>query len=493
MLGKSRRNKHSEWDNYKGHINFNTGKYVGIGVEEPIYDLDVNGDINVSGAFKVNGTDITNGTGNWDLNGNDIENNNTGNVGINKSSPAYKLDVVGDINFTGDIRKGGVIQSFGGGGSTDTKCKFEGFDISYWSYPGEITWSSNDYDLNGTKFDQASLSKYSHSKIIRAEFLELGSTGHIQIKDEGGTYLDQGGYTDANITLYKANCDELWTTVSSKAYADMDLMCSDLPGLGTTAITDIMTVVNSKTLDGVCINWESFGEYTTTYVSNFNTWLGSLKTALNAVGKKLNYDMPYIGNATIQNAYNFDYSSFVDNLDFITIMNYDIHFDWGYGMATLPIECLIGGRYSDKGMCDDVADEQGTTLFYDKGTLGKFALDVGDNMDKLIIGLPNIGFTHLDTAGVWAFEMKGMTMNQCNLNTTLNTNIMYGNRTESGELRWFANGRTFVMNDAESIRYKARAAKMFLDKWEKDNPTLKAPRREIAIWSMGGDSSTPFY
>ena len=38
---------------------------------------------------------------------------NTGRVGINKSNPAYKLDVVGGINFTGDLRKGGVVQQLG--------------------------------------------------------------------------------------------------------------------------------------------------------------------------------------------------------------------------------------------------------------------------------------------------------------------------------------------------------------------------------------------
>lgn len=41
---------------------------------------------------------------------------NTGNVGINNSSPAYKLDVVGDINITGAFRVNGVAIGTGGGG-----------------------------------------------------------------------------------------------------------------------------------------------------------------------------------------------------------------------------------------------------------------------------------------------------------------------------------------------------------------------------------------
>ena len=39
-------------------------------------------------------------------------------VGIKKRNPAYQLDVVGDINLTGDLRINGVAQSFGGGGGS---------------------------------------------------------------------------------------------------------------------------------------------------------------------------------------------------------------------------------------------------------------------------------------------------------------------------------------------------------------------------------------
>jgi hypothetical protein len=41
---------------------------------------------------------------------------NTGNVGINNSSPAYRLDVVGDINITGAFRINGTSIGTGGGG-----------------------------------------------------------------------------------------------------------------------------------------------------------------------------------------------------------------------------------------------------------------------------------------------------------------------------------------------------------------------------------------
>jgi hypothetical protein len=46
---------------------------------------------------------------------------NSGNLGIGVGNPAYTLDVAGDINFTGSVRKNGVIQTFGGGGSSFSK------------------------------------------------------------------------------------------------------------------------------------------------------------------------------------------------------------------------------------------------------------------------------------------------------------------------------------------------------------------------------------
>ena len=36
-------------------------------------------------------------------------------VGINNAQPSYALDIVGDINLSGDVRIGGTVQSFGGG------------------------------------------------------------------------------------------------------------------------------------------------------------------------------------------------------------------------------------------------------------------------------------------------------------------------------------------------------------------------------------------
>ena len=110
---------------------------VGIGTSTPGYKLDVTGDINFTGALTQNGTTYGgSGSSPWVISGNDIS-YSTGDVGIGTTSPGYKLDVTGDINFTGDIRKGGVVQTFGGS------------DVSYSTVENAVsTWTGRTIDAN---------------------------------------------------------------------------------------------------------------------------------------------------------------------------------------------------------------------------------------------------------------------------------------------------------------------------------------------------------
>ena len=75
---------------------------VGIGTTTPNYKLDVNGDINFTGNLTKGGNPFTL------YSDTDVRALlNSGNVGIGTSTPNYKLDVNGDINFTGNLTKGG--------------------------------------------------------------------------------------------------------------------------------------------------------------------------------------------------------------------------------------------------------------------------------------------------------------------------------------------------------------------------------------------------
>lgn len=96
-----------------------TNSNVGINKNNPVYNLDVAGNINFTGNLTKNGVIFNNFSGNyldlnsrpnitWDLSGTNTYNNNAGNVGIGSLIPSYKLDIIGDINFTGRLLKNKV-------------------------------------------------------------------------------------------------------------------------------------------------------------------------------------------------------------------------------------------------------------------------------------------------------------------------------------------------------------------------------------------------
>jgi hypothetical protein len=94
----------SQWVTTGNDIYYDTGSVRVGSAQAPTETLDVTG----TSAFS---DDLTVGTSKL------VVDVSESRVGVNKAAPGYTLDVLGDINFTGDIRKGGVVQTFGSGGS----------------------------------------------------------------------------------------------------------------------------------------------------------------------------------------------------------------------------------------------------------------------------------------------------------------------------------------------------------------------------------------
>ena len=94
------------------------------GKPNPLFNLDalcnINTDdyfikgVNISNVFPSSNiiqtsiTNLSNLTNAWTKSGSLIIYTNS-NVGINKANPTYNLDVIGNINFTGNLTKNGVV------------------------------------------------------------------------------------------------------------------------------------------------------------------------------------------------------------------------------------------------------------------------------------------------------------------------------------------------------------------------------------------------
>ncbi len=103
---------------YRLTLQNGTGR-VGIDTSSPAYKLDVNGDINIGSLakYKIGGNDLSYSdlagtppaSSQWTTTGNNIY-YNTGSVGINIATPntAYKLDVNGSIYVNGDVNMNGT-------------------------------------------------------------------------------------------------------------------------------------------------------------------------------------------------------------------------------------------------------------------------------------------------------------------------------------------------------------------------------------------------
>jgi len=77
---------------------FINNENIGIGISNPSFNLDIIGDLNLTGNIRKNGNILPQ----WLNNNNSLFYNN-GNVGIGTSTPSLKLSIIGDMNVSGSI------------------------------------------------------------------------------------------------------------------------------------------------------------------------------------------------------------------------------------------------------------------------------------------------------------------------------------------------------------------------------------------------------
>eukprot|EP00122_Pirum_gemmata_P005807 Pgem_evm1s5298 len=65
-------------------------------------------------------------------------------------------------------------------------------------------------------------------------------------------------------------------------------------------------------------------------------------------------------------------------------------------------------------------------------------------------------------------------------------------RSSVGDLRWTCNGNYYAYNDQVYLRRQIDGVKAWFDNFELTYPNYKKPHREIVIWYMGSNNTTPF-
>ena len=139
----------SVW-NMNGNNSIYINSKVGIGTNRPLTSLHVVGDINYTGDLIKNGVSFKSFSGNyndltniplitWELINGHIYNLNKANVGIGTSNPRSKLDVIGDINFTGDLKSNNIKVNFFSGNYNDLS------NIPSFS---KVAYTGSYYDIN---------------------------------------------------------------------------------------------------------------------------------------------------------------------------------------------------------------------------------------------------------------------------------------------------------------------------------------------------------
>ena len=119
-------------------------------------------------------------------------------LGVGTLSPSYELDVTGDINLTGNLRKSGVIQTLGGGGGGGSNTFVTGLSSTAGVYP----LSAMSANSSGVHVASASSANPSDWKAWKAFNQTVGGEGwHTVDAYSSGT----GNYSGSTSTTYNGS------------------------------------------------------------------------------------------------------------------------------------------------------------------------------------------------------------------------------------------------------------------------------------------------
>jgi hypothetical protein len=297
---------------------------------------------------------------------------NNGNVGVGTSNPVYKLDVAGDINFTGTLRSNGVAFVGGGGGGGGT--------TSHWSNN-----SSNVYINLNSNVGIGTTTPATAMHILGGNItLETGSFAvnassstyinfvETSFNDRFGILTEFAGTGDTNRVSITTNSTG---SVPTSNDAKLTIVQSGNVGIGTLAPTtklDVNGTINATAYQGTTItnlsNMALFGSNTSVAASNTSIWASNTSVAASNTSIWASNNLLRKGGDTMTGTLNMS-----ANLPMITLSNSTAFAD--FGMAS------VAGNFSTNTNAGDTvlrAFTTGTRLFLQSGN-GASALCINSN------------------------------------------------------------------------------------------------------------------
>jgi len=208
--------------------------------------------------------------------------NSSGDVGIGTSSPAYKVDVDGDVNITGNFKVNGTNISTGGSGYTHPTHPGDDISIDTGALTGATVIS--DLDFNVTSDTEGHITDANAT--VSTRNLTASDIGAAAASHTHGSYDNSGTLTGANVYSQVAVTDGIVTGLTSRTLTASDIGAAasshshgNLTSTGgwssspaTIGSGDYVIIGDSSDSSKLRQSSTQFGTSTTTFLRNDGTF-----------------------------------------------------------------------------------------------------------------------------------------------------------------------------------------------------------------------------